>query len=253
MTTGRGQTIVSLDPGQFVFGRCAAAQALKMKPSTVAARLKRLEKLGNLNIQAGTHFSVVTVCNWASYQTPKKQNEQPTKQPSGNQLTTNCLPSSTYNKETNKTKKTKKMATAFVLDLGLIKWPQHLNTSSARKALGDWADYKQTTAHRWRSSQGPQALVNSFADYSCQQFVTQINLALAHGSCKAPWLPANTFGKTSESNRGGNVKTDPKVEREMRRSGRIKATREQIENAKTEAERLNLEKQLARHLAEASR
>ena len=257
MQTGRGATVVPLEPGQFIFGRHEAAKALKMKPSTVSSRLNKLQTLGNISTQPRTHFTVVTVNNWASYQTPVFGNDGDDWQPTDNQLSTNGQPLGT-NKKVKKVKKVKNKRTAtkspsFVPDLEALTWPKHLNTTPARKALASWTEYKQATPHRWTTKQGPQALVNSFDDYSADQFVTQINLALAHGSCKAPWLPSNTFGKTPAQTRPGHIATDHKLQRELDSSGRIHAARKAVRDSKDEATRMTMQQQLDRLLEGASK
>jgi hypothetical protein len=66
--TGKGKTLVQVGRGQFIFGRKTASEELDMKPSTVDKRMKKLEKLGNLNIKSNNHYSIITVVNWPSYQ-----------------------------------------------------------------------------------------------------------------------------------------------------------------------------------------
>ena len=56
--TGKGETVVDLKPGQFVFGRNEASKALGMKPSSVRNRMQKLKKLGNVDIQHDHNFSV---------------------------------------------------------------------------------------------------------------------------------------------------------------------------------------------------
>jgi len=68
VVTGRGQTIVTLNPGQLIFGRHSAAHDLNMPPSSLRNRLEALKKLQILDIKADTHFSIITVMNWGSYQ-----------------------------------------------------------------------------------------------------------------------------------------------------------------------------------------
>lgn len=79
--TGRGQTIVTLQPGQFIFGRHEAAKALKCKGSTVQYRMEILKRLNQLVTHPVTHYSIVTVVNWASYQGEAEEVRQPTRQP----------------------------------------------------------------------------------------------------------------------------------------------------------------------------
>jgi hypothetical protein len=76
--TGRGFTEVKILPGSFVFGRHQAAKKLKMQPSTVWKRILKLEKLEILNIQRNTHFSIIVVVNWDTYQagTEKRNNQE---------------------------------------------------------------------------------------------------------------------------------------------------------------------------------
>ena len=104
VTTGRGQTEVKLQPGQFIFGRNQAAAELGDKPTSTYKRMLKLKKLENLNIQSNTHYSVVTICNWDKYQSELTKEEQPKEQPSDNQVTTKCQPSDT-NKNVKNVKK----------------------------------------------------------------------------------------------------------------------------------------------------
>ena len=250
--TGRGETVVTVQPGQFIFGRSAAAAVLGMKESTLAARMKKLERLGNISIKPNSHYSIITVCNWSTYQVPKQATGQATdNQPTGNGQATDKQRTHTTrnNKSTNnKNKAAKPPADGF--DLAAVTWAPHLDTKRCRVALAEWAAHKQTMPSRWKTQRGPQGLVNAFHEYSADQFVQQINLALAHGSAKAPWPPSHTFGKTKEQTRPGAVPNDPSLKREMDRAGRITTTRDQIRETKDEAQRLSLEESLNRLLDE---
>lgn len=86
--TGRGTTIVTLDPGQFLYGRGSAGLAMRQPPETVRDRMRRLKNLGMVTIQPTKQYSIVTICNWETYQhtedaaTPTKT---PTKTPGKHQ------------------------------------------------------------------------------------------------------------------------------------------------------------------------
>lgn len=260
LAVGRGSQLIELTPGQFIFGRHRAAEALEWSPSTVRRRMEKLQELGNVDIKNQKHFSVVTVCNWTRYQTGQTQPIDESGQHTDSIRTTYGAQTDSirtqvkkeYKGRRDKNKRTATKSPAFVPDLEALSWPKHLNTAPARKALEAWSEYKQATPHRWDNSQGPQALVDSFADYSADQFVTQINLALAHGSCKTPWLPSNTFGKTPAQTRPGHITTDHKLQRELDRSGRIQAARKAVRDSKDEATRMTLQQQLDRLLEESS-
>ena len=59
---------VTLNPGEFIFGRDSAAQQLKLPPSTVYRLMKKLEDpLGNLVIKASSKYSVISIVNWGNY------------------------------------------------------------------------------------------------------------------------------------------------------------------------------------------
>lgn len=81
--TGRGVTQVSLTEGQFIFGRHEAAAVLKMPASTVRDKIKKLTNLGMVDTKPDTHYSLITIINWDTYQgcpTPNRQasDTQPT-------------------------------------------------------------------------------------------------------------------------------------------------------------------------------
>lgn len=97
MKTGRGGTQVKVEAGQFIYGRKIAAQELDMPESTVNERMQKLQRLGCISIQPGTHFSVVTICSWATYQDPFETSRQATQRPSDNQPAGNRQPTDTDN------------------------------------------------------------------------------------------------------------------------------------------------------------
>jgi hypothetical protein len=83
--TGRGSTTIKLKPGEFIFGRHQAAKDLRCKPSTVADRLKKLEKLQKAVTQPGTHYTIVSIVNLERYQgSGKNSDTQPVTHPTPN-------------------------------------------------------------------------------------------------------------------------------------------------------------------------
>ena len=75
LKVGKGYTEVHLLPGQFIFGRHSAAKELKMSPSTVWKRIKKLENMQNCDIQSNSQCSVVTLVNWGFYQGNEKKGD----------------------------------------------------------------------------------------------------------------------------------------------------------------------------------
>ena len=70
-----GLTKVYLEPGQFVFGRKAAAEELGVSPSTLYDCLQRLVADNKLDIKSDNKKSVITVVNWVLYQSESTQSD----------------------------------------------------------------------------------------------------------------------------------------------------------------------------------
>ena len=94
VNTGRSVTVVKVERGQFIFGRHTAAKKLKpMKPSTIWFAMQKLEKLGNLDINVNSHYSLVTVLEYDNYQNMKNYVDKHL----DNHLTGNRQPTDTTN------------------------------------------------------------------------------------------------------------------------------------------------------------
>jgi hypothetical protein len=65
---------IVLEPGQFITGRYELAAVLygprkaKSKAMTAWRTLGKLEKLNKIRVKSEHHFSIVTICNWSTYQ-----------------------------------------------------------------------------------------------------------------------------------------------------------------------------------------
>lgn len=99
--TGKGVTEVEVLPGQFIFGRNIAAKELKMKPSTVNDRMKKLERMQNIVMQPNTHYSLISIINWDNYQSKEDEVRQAIQQPTDNQPTGNQQPTDTNKNDKN--------------------------------------------------------------------------------------------------------------------------------------------------------
>jgi hypothetical protein len=64
-----GRQNITLEPGQFIFGRAVAAEALKMKQSTVRNYMAYLERYQMIINNPDNKYTLVTITNWASHQT----------------------------------------------------------------------------------------------------------------------------------------------------------------------------------------
>lgn len=66
--SGKGGLSIGVLPGQFVFGRNKAAEVFGWSPSTTWNRMQRLSEIGCITIESNKQYSVVSICNWATYQ-----------------------------------------------------------------------------------------------------------------------------------------------------------------------------------------
>jgi|TARA_B100000315_G_C14573251_1_gene586700 hypothetical protein len=66
--TGKGNTVIKIKRGQFLYGRHSASRALDMPPSTIRNIIAFLVRWENLTIKADTHYSIITVLNYDTYQ-----------------------------------------------------------------------------------------------------------------------------------------------------------------------------------------
>jgi len=89
-----GLQTVLLKPGQFIYGRYKAAQELKIKPSTLNDHMNTLKRLRIIDIKPNNKFSIVTIANWALYQSKEEESDNK----SDNKATANRQQADTNNK-----------------------------------------------------------------------------------------------------------------------------------------------------------
>ncbi|MYL56611.1 DnaD domain protein [Virgibacillus halodenitrificans] len=73
-----GRQKVEIEPGQFIFGRKKAASELNMTESAVRDYIRTLEEDGVITVKATNKYSIVTVDNWALYQSNGEENDNKT-------------------------------------------------------------------------------------------------------------------------------------------------------------------------------
>jgi|APSaa5957512576_1039674.scaffolds.fasta_scaffold52951_2 hypothetical protein len=140
-----GYQEVALEPGQFVFGRKVAAEQTGLTQQNIRTCLGFLTKHGNLTIKSTNRFSLITIVNWASYQTPpdpnnQQSNQQSTsKQPAANQQVTTDNKGNKADKGNNGNKDKPPSARELAADrivkayIALVARPDDSNTKQARK------------------------------------------------------------------------------------------------------------------------
>lgn len=97
MRTGKGCVTVKVNQGEFLIGRDSGAKELNLSPSTFWRHLNKLKVAENICLKSDTHWTIVTICNWNTYQDIKKQSGQAT----DGQRTGNGLSTDTDNNDNN--------------------------------------------------------------------------------------------------------------------------------------------------------
>lgn len=102
-------------PGQFATGRNLASEQLKVSPSKWYRGMHLLQEWGQIQLEVNNHFTVVTICNWQSYQPAEEEEWTADEQPADNQRTAGEQPVNTpslLGEEGKKGKKGKKVRSA---------------------------------------------------------------------------------------------------------------------------------------------
>lgn len=81
---------VDIKRGQLVTGRAALSKELNLSEQVVRTCLDKLTKSGYINQQSTNRYTIITICNYDSWQTlPKTNNQQLTSETTNNQPTDN--------------------------------------------------------------------------------------------------------------------------------------------------------------------
>ena len=113
LKTGKGETIIKLKRGSFLFGRFKAEEELCIDGSTVYKSIHKLKDMEMIEIESNNQYSVVTICNYDKYQQVDEYKVTSNDQPSNKEVTrkeqvSNTTKNSNKEKKDNKEKKEKK-------------------------------------------------------------------------------------------------------------------------------------------------
>ena len=71
-----GYQEIELEPGQFLFGRKAASAEMEMSERKIRTCLSTLTNFKNLTIKSTNKYSIITICNWETYQRQENETDQ---------------------------------------------------------------------------------------------------------------------------------------------------------------------------------
>lgn len=129
---GRGESVVEVGRGSFIFGRFVAEDELNIDGSTIYKWIKKLDAEEMIRIKSSSHYSIITICNYDSYQHGGDDEVAAIQQPSNNQVAANQQPSNTTNKEKKEKKDNKENNNIFNFK------NQLLNLGVDEKIATDW-------------------------------------------------------------------------------------------------------------------
>jgi hypothetical protein len=138
LKVGKGERLVKVKRGSFIFGRFKAEEELFIDGSTVYKLIHKLKELEMIQIGSNNQYSIISICNYDTYQDASNYEVTTKEQPSNNQVTTKEQPSNTTNKVNNvkESKEEKEPIFNFkksLLDLGIEK-----------QVVEDWLKVRKT-------------------------------------------------------------------------------------------------------------
>lgn len=108
---GKGETIVKVKRGSFIFGRNKAEEELFIDGSTIYKSIHKLKEFNMIEIDSNNQYSIITVNNYDTYQNSENYKVTSKEQPSNNQVTSKEQPSNTT-KNANKDNKDNNIKTS---------------------------------------------------------------------------------------------------------------------------------------------
>lgn len=102
ISTGKGETIVKISRGQFIFGRFKAEDELGINGSTIYKWMHKFsDEMGMIKIESNTHYSIITILNFNDFQEIENTKITPKEHPKDKQVTPKGQPSNTYKNDNN--------------------------------------------------------------------------------------------------------------------------------------------------------
>ena len=162
---------VQVRPGQLITSQPHLAEELGLSRQEVRTALKKLEKTGEITIEATNKFSLITIANWGKYQTQDFEltNNTTSEQPTANQQPTSEQPQLNNEKTVNTVEKEKNSQSDSSFSSGTINQPptaeeveeycrqMGYNRVDARKLVDhyagtEWKDAGGNPIRDWKAS-----------------------------------------------------------------------------------------------------
>jgi len=98
---GKGEQIIKVKRGSFIFGRNKAEEELFIDGSTIYKSMQKLKEMEMIQIDSNNQYSIVTICKYNDYQDAKEYKVTSKEQVKDNQVTSKEQVSNTTNNYNN--------------------------------------------------------------------------------------------------------------------------------------------------------
>jgi hypothetical protein len=98
---GKGEQIIKVKRGSFIFGRNKAEEELFIDGSTIYKSMQKLKQMEMIEIESNNQYSIVTICKYNDYQDAKEYKVTSKEQVKDNQVTSKEQVSNTTNNYNN--------------------------------------------------------------------------------------------------------------------------------------------------------
>jgi hypothetical protein len=112
---GKGETIVTIQPGQFIFGRFTAEESLCIDGSTIYKWINKFKDENMIKLNSNSHYTIVTICKWDEYQQMNDNDVTAIQQPFNSHSTAIQQPRNT-NKNIKESKESKEKEELIYID-----------------------------------------------------------------------------------------------------------------------------------------
>lgn len=159
----------ALQTGQFATSYGRAALHLECSVNTVRRHFKRLKAMQMIDVQSGAQFTVVSVCNYTSYQHNDENGGAPTDTQTDTAMDTQTDTQTAYRIRKQENKKTINRGISFLLDM-----------EPARAAqIEKWYQYRQQAGQY--THQQLEEFTKTVQHLDAQQLELKISRAIANG------------------------------------------------------------------------
>jgi hypothetical protein len=140
---GKGETIVTIQPGQFIFGRFTAEESLCIDGSTIYKWINKFKDEDMIKLDSNSHYTIITICKWDEYQQINDDEVTAIQQPFNSHSTAIQQPRNT-NKNIKESKEYKEEEYIPVFDFK----KELLNLGINKQVVSDWLDVRKAKKAR---------------------------------------------------------------------------------------------------------